>query len=86
MLKERHETGEGTLGMLSEGPQCFIASTKAETGWPDIWVTINPNVMIGSDPQALSFYVVHGRAKSKGYIALNSSTFYCGLIQESNLR
>jgi len=75
MLKEWHETGKGTLGMLSEGPQCFIASTKAEAGWPDIWIAFNPHAMIGPELQILSFFVVHGRPKSRGYITLNSTAY-----------
>lgn len=50
LVNEFHETGEGILGRITHGPQCFIVSSKAEKGWPDIWIEIYPQVRIEPEP------------------------------------
>ncbi|ODM87920.1 Oxygen-dependent choline dehydrogenase, partial [Orchesella cincta] len=46
MLQNYHETGEGILGHLNQGPQAFIISSRAkqdgQEGWPDILIIYVP--------------------------------------------
>jgi len=85
LVKAYHETGGGTLGMISEGPQIFAVSSKAENGWSDIWIAFIPHVMTGSEPQRISLYVVLGRPKSKGYIDLDGEKYKAGIQDDVQL-
>jgi choline dehydrogenase len=85
LVRQYHEEQSGVLAELHEGPQLFAESSFADPGWPDIWIAINPHVMFGDEEQILSFYVVHGRPKSRGYVSLNATKYKAGIRDDVQL-
>jgi len=84
-LIEDFRRGEGIFTMLLEGPQCFVESTKATPGWPDLWIEISPKIRTDDSPQNMLFIVVLGRPQSRGYIALNGTLYQEGIRDDTQL-
>lgn len=84
-IAEEYHNGEGVLGIVSEGPQCFIASSKAEPDWPDLWIEMHPNIRIDDEETHIYFYDVVGRPKSKGMLTLDTEKYIAGIRDDVQL-
>lgn len=80
-----HETGEGPLGELQEGPQLLFASTRAiqagQADWADGKVAIDPAcpLVVNDDQETRAcFFVEIGRPRSKGTLKLNTTAYLDG--------
>lgn len=76
---------QGVLILTSVGAQCFITSSKAEIGWPDIWIEMQPFVSIDGTDKGINFYSVIGRPLSKGMITLDADKYISGLRDDVQL-
>ncbi|ODM87941.1 Oxygen-dependent choline dehydrogenase [Orchesella cincta] len=85
MLQKYHETGEGILGYLNQGPQAFIVSSRAkqdgQEGWPDIQIIYVPMCPIpeGNEAPTSCIYLLLGRPKSRGNMRLNATAYRSGI-------
>lgn len=79
------EKGEGVLTHVSEGPQCFIASSVAEPGWPDLWLEIHTHVRINDAPQQVTFYNIIGRPSSRGTFSMDTEKYKAGIRDDVEL-
>ncbi|XP_037036059.1 oxygen-dependent choline dehydrogenase 1-like [Bradysia coprophila] len=79
-----YEKGEGVLSIVPEGPQCFIRSSVAEPGWPDLWLEIAPHISIDGE-QEIVFLNVVGRPRSKGTLSLDTEKYRAGIRDDVEL-
>ncbi len=79
------ENGKGVLTLLTEGQQCFIRSSVAESGWPDLWIEMRPMYRVNDDEQHIRFYSVVGRPKSRGTLSLNAEKYKAGIRDDVQL-
>jgi len=84
-LIEEYRQGKGILASLTEGPQCFKASSRAESGWPNIWTAMAASIRTSDVPQVVSFYTVLGRQRSKGSVSLNTELYKAGIRDDVQL-
>lgn len=84
-ISEDYHNGEGILALISEGPQAFIASSKAETDWPDLWIEMHPIISVNGEEQVVYFYDVIGRPKSKGTLMLDTDKYKAGVRDDVEL-
>lgn len=82
---KQFENGEGVLSIVSEGPQCFITSSVAEPGWPDLWLEIHPLVRVEGTEQRINFYNVVGRPKSRGTFSMDTAKYRNGVRDDEEL-
>lgn len=73
------------MTIVSEGPQCFIASSKADPDWPDLWIEIHPIVSVDGKEQRIYFYNVVGRPQSKGLLSLDTDKYKAGVRDDVQL-
>lgn len=80
---EFHNGGNGVLTKNTE-VQCFIASSKARPGWPDIWIVnhVWPSVDGRESP---IFYTFIGRPRSKGTVTMDAEKFKAGVRDDQQL-
>lgn len=79
------QNGEGVLTLLTEGQQCFIRSSVAEPGWPDLWMEMRPMYRVNDDEQRIRFYSVVGRPKSRGTLSLDAEKYKAGIRDDVQL-
>ncbi len=84
-IMKEFENGEGILSMISEGPQAFIRSSVAETGWPDLWIEMHPLISINGAQQQIRFYNVVGRPKSRGTFSMDVEKYKAGIRDDVQL-
>lgn len=84
-ISEAFHKGEGPLTYVTEGPQCFIASSVAEPGWPDIWIAMDPVIDNNSGESIISFNNVIGRPQSKGVLSLDAEKYRAGIRDDVQL-
>lgn len=84
-MAEEFHNGEGVLTLISEGPQCFVASSKADPSWPDLWLEMHPQISIDGSEQEIYFYDVVGRPKSRGTITLDTDKYKAGIRDDVEL-
>lgn len=82
---EFHNEGGGILSIIAEGPQCFISSSKAEPGWPDLWIEINPTITVDGGEPDIHFINVIGRPQSKGLLTLDADKYKAGIRDDVEL-
>lgn len=75
--------GEGILTKNTEA-QCFITSSKARPGWPDIWIAIHPLPSVDG-AEILNFYSIIGRPQSKGIFSLDANKYRAGVRDDQQL-
>lgn len=80
---EFHNDGNGALTKNTE-VQCFIASSKARPGWPDIWIAIHPLPSVDGS-EILNFYTFVGRPRSRGSITLDTEKYRAGVRDDQQL-
>lgn len=80
-----YDNEQGVLTIISVGAQCFIASSKAETGWPDIWIEMQPFVSIDGKQHGINFYSIIGRPHSKGLLTLDTDKYKAGIRDDVQL-
>ncbi|ODM95746.1 Oxygen-dependent choline dehydrogenase [Orchesella cincta] len=85
MLQKYHETGEGILGHLQQGPQALVVSSRAkadgEEDWPDYQIGYMPMCPApsGDEIPTSCIYVSLGRPKSVGTVRLNTTAYKEGI-------
>lgn len=82
-LSEEYHNGEGVLTKISIA-QCFIASSKAKPGWPDLWIEINPRISVDGS-EVINFYNIVGRPQSKGILTLDTDKYKAGVRDDVQL-
>lgn len=83
-ISEDYHNGGGILSIIAEGPQCFISSSKAEPGWPDLWIEINPGISVDEESN-IHFINVIGRPQSKGLLTLDADKYRAGIRDDVEL-
>lgn len=76
---------QGVLTMMSVGAQCFIASSKSESGWPDIWIEMQPYVTIDGSEQGITLYSSIGRPHSRGLLTIDTDKYKAGIRDDVQL-
>lgn len=84
-ILEEYHNGRGMLTYIQDGPQCFITSSKAEAGWPDLWIQITPVIRLDDEAQRINFYNMVGRPKSTGIITLDTDKYKAGIRDDVQL-
>lgn len=84
-LFEEYHNGEGLLGKVSQGPLCFIVSSKAELDWPNLWIQINPSVSVDGEGELITFFNILGRPQSKGVLSLDTEKYKAGVRDDVQL-
>lgn len=84
-LIEDYRQGKGLLTLLTEGPQCFKASSRAESGWSNLWITMASQIRTAQVPQVVRFFVVNGRPKSRGSVTLDTELYKAGIKDDVQL-
>lgn len=82
-ISEDFNNGEGVLTQTTQA-QCFITSSKARPGWPDLWIQIHPVTSV-DDKEVLNFYNILGRPKSKGIFTLDTDKYKEGVRDDVQL-
>lgn len=77
--------GEGILTLITEAQQAFIVSSKADPGWPDIWISMDPNIRIDDAEQQVHFFDILGRPQSKGTLTLDTDKYKAGIKDDVQL-
>jgi choline dehydrogenase-like flavoprotein len=77
--------GEGILKLITEAQQAFIVSSKAEAGWPDIWISMDPNIRIDDQELEIHFFDILGRPQSKGTLTLDTDKYKAGIKDDVEL-
>lgn len=78
-----HNDGDGVLTKNTE-VQCFITSSKARPGWPDIWIAIHALPSVNGS-EILNFYTFLGRPQSKGSVTLDAVKYRSGVRDDQQL-
>lgn len=73
------ENEGGDLTIRLTAAQCFIVSSKAEAGWPDILITIETFVNTEGNEQGVNFRSTIGRPRSKGLLTLDTEKYKAGI-------
>jgi len=76
---------QGLLTFQVFSPIAFIASSKAEPGWPDLWLDISSTVRIDEQEPYIFFESVVGRPKSKGIVTLDTEKYKAGIRDDVEL-
>lgn len=80
-----YHNGKGVLSEVSQGPLCFISSSKASSNWPDLWIQINPEVSVDDDKGSINFFNILGRPRSKGVLSLDTEKYRAGVRDDVEL-
>lgn len=80
---DEFHNGEGVLTKNTEA-QCFMTSSKATPGWPDIWIAIHPLPSVDGI-EILNFYSIIGRPQSKGFLSLDANKYKAGVRDDQQL-
>lgn len=75
----------GGLTIRLTAAQCFIVSSKAEPGWPDILITIETFVNTEGNEQGVNFRSTIGRPRSKGVLGLDAEKYRAGIRDDVQL-
>lgn len=84
-LIEDYREGKGILTSLLGGPQCFKTSTRAELGWPNLWISMISSIRTEDVPQVVSFFTAVGRARTRGSISLDTKLYRAGVRDDTQL-
>lgn len=85
IMFDEYHNGDGILSKVSQGPLCFIASTKATSNWPDLWIQINPQVSVDGEGESITFFNILGRPQSKGVLSLDTEKYKAGVRDDVEL-
>ena len=84
-LIEDFRQGKGLLTSLLGGPQCFKCSSRVESGWPNLWIAMVPDIRTEDVLQSVSLFSVLGRPLSRGFISLNATLYKAGVRDDVQL-
>lgn len=79
-----YHNGEGVLTIISQA-QSFLTSSKAEPGWPNLWIQINPVIQVDEAEQHINFFNIIGRPQSKGIFTLDTEKYKAGIRDDEQL-
>lgn len=82
---EQYHNGDGIMTVPRDGAQCFIESSKAEPGWPDLWIRMITPVVIDNDDLQISIFNILGRPKSKGIFSIDTDKYKQGIRDDVQL-
>jgi len=79
------ENEQGGLTIRLTAALAFIVSSKAEAGWPDIYITIETFVNTEGNEQGINFRSSLGRPRSKGILSLDTEKYKAGIRDDVQL-